>query len=169
MTEPTRALVGAERVTGSSSAAPFDSVDEAVGAALAPLATLGLGRWRLVATSAEDLHDPEELSIPLVLPEDSRLLALRADQRPPERLPDGHASIVISVARAVATLLTMGGRAERAGEQAARLERESITDELTGLGNSRAWWRTLSREAARCDRHDIGAIVAVIDLDELKS
>ena len=71
-------------------------------------------------------------------------------------------------ARLVATLLAADASAVKMSEKAARAEKESATDELTGLGNARAWWRMLSREAARCDRFGLVAVVAVIDLDELK-
>ena len=34
--------------------------------------------------------------------------------------------------------------------------------------NTRAWWRALARESARCDRYQLTLVIAVIDLDELK-
>src|SRR5207302_7244444 len=71
-------------------------------------------------------------------------------------------------ARLIGTLLATSNRAADLGERAERAERESTTDELTGLPNARAWWRILSREADRCDRFDLMAIVAVVDLDNLK-
>jgi diguanylate cyclase (GGDEF)-like protein len=71
-------------------------------------------------------------------------------------------------ARLLATLLDSEHRAERAHLRAERAEEESLTDDLTGLPNGRAWWRSLLREASRCDRYGLVAVVAVVDLDELK-
>jgi diguanylate cyclase (GGDEF)-like protein len=68
----------------------------------------------------------------------------------------------------MATVLEAEQRADRSHRRALQAEAESMTDPLTGLPNGRAWWRALAREASRCDRHDLLAVVAVVDLDELK-
>lgn len=50
-----------------------------------------------------------------------------------------------------------------------RLERLSLTDELTGLPNRRAWNEGLLRELARARRRDEPLCVALLDLDSFKS
>ncbi|MCP3939620.1 MAG: GGDEF domain-containing protein [Actinomycetia bacterium] len=46
-------------------------------------------------------------------------------------------------------------------------EHSSLTDELTGVGNRRAWGEMLEREEARCARHDLDGAVAIIGLHGL--
>ena len=53
--------------------------------------------------------------------------------------------------------------------RAERAEAESMVDELTKLGNRRAWERTIEAEEARCARYGDPASVLVIDLDDLKN
>ena len=50
-----------------------------------------------------------------------------------------------------------------------RLERLSLTDELTGLPNRRAWNEGLERELARAHRTDQSICVALLDLDKFKA
>ena len=52
--------------------------------------------------------------------------------------------------------------------RAERAEAESMIDELTGLGNRRAWERTIDAEEARCARYGDPASVLIVDLDNLK-
>ena len=44
-----------------------------------------------------------------------------------------------------------------------------MTDSLTGLGNQRAWWDRIAEEDARIERSEASAVVALIDLDDLKT
>lgn len=50
-----------------------------------------------------------------------------------------------------------------------RLERLSLTDELTGLPNRRAWNEGLQRELARALRRDEPVCIALLDLDRFKA
>jgi diguanylate cyclase (GGDEF)-like protein/PAS domain S-box-containing protein len=50
----------------------------------------------------------------------------------------------------------------------AKLQRLALTDELTGLGNRRAWQQHLDRELARARRHGEPLCVAILDLDKFK-
>jgi diguanylate cyclase (GGDEF)-like protein/PAS domain S-box-containing protein len=50
-----------------------------------------------------------------------------------------------------------------------RLQRLSLTDELTGLPNRRGWNEALERELARARRYDEPLCVALIDLDRFKA
>ena len=159
----TDATAGAESLPAA--VGPFGSTTEAVDAELLRLEDAGLGRWELVD---RPLEDPLAAVVPLLLPDDPRTLALRAVDEVEE--PAGLASTaVLRSARTIATLLAAEGGLDQLRQRVARAERESTTDELTGLANPRAWWRALSREEARCDRRSgLAAVVAVIDLDHLK-
>lgn len=56
----------------------------------------------------------------------------------------------------------------RLEDDLARCRREALTDDLVGCMNRRAWVRSLDIEEKRCTRHDLDAIVAVVDLDDFK-
>lgn len=58
--------------------------------------------------------------------------------------------------------------ASAARAELARLERISVTDALTGLGNHRAFQEELRREVSRAHRHEHALSLALVDLDELK-
>lgn len=64
--------------------------------------------------------------------------------------------------RLVATVEAFEGRARRA-------EEDSLIDPLTQLGNRRAWRLAISEADERIRRGGSPAVVAVIDLDDLKS
>ncbi|MGH9093884.1 MAG: GGDEF domain-containing protein, partial [Acidimicrobiales bacterium] len=55
------------------------------------------------------------------------------------------------------------------GRQASQAQAEASIDLLTGLVNRRGWQHGLVREQARCVRHHLTAVVAVVDVDELKA
>lgn len=152
----------------TSAAAPFETVEAAVESVLHGLHEQGLGRWVLIDGAVEDLHDAEVLTIALSLPDEPRLMALRAETPPRSPLSERDLRSLLRASRTIATLLAAERATTQLRELADRAERASETDDLTGLANARGWWRTLAREAARCDRHGIGALVAVVDLDELK-
>ena len=83
-------------------------------------------------------------------------------------LANANLAAVSSAARLIATLLAADLQTDRLLQRAVRAEQESMTDALTALPNGRSWWRSLAREASRCDRHRLKAVVAVVDLDDLK-
>jgi diguanylate cyclase (GGDEF)-like protein len=51
----------------------------------------------------------------------------------------------------------------------ARAQREATVDALTGCLNRRGWSEALRAEERRCCRHDLDALVVVVDLDGLKA
>jgi diguanylate cyclase (GGDEF)-like protein len=53
--------------------------------------------------------------------------------------------------------------------RAERAEFEAHRDALTGVGNRRAWERTLALEEARCARYGTPVGVVIVDLDGLKA
>ncbi|MEY2450043.1 MAG: diguanylate cyclase, partial [Acidimicrobiaceae bacterium] len=147
---------------------PFADVAEAAAATIEALDSLGFGRWEIVDARLDDLTDVEHLLVPILVP-DGGLLALRAV--PPHALgglSERGPEAVVYAGRMLATVFAANKQADQWRERATKAEAESLTDELTGLLNARAWWRALRREAARCDRYRLDAVVAVIDLDELK-
>src|SRR5947209_10876716 len=51
----------------------------------------------------------------------------------------------------------------------AQARREATVDALTGCLNRRGWTRCLRAEERRCRRHELDAVVVVVDLDGLKA
>jgi diguanylate cyclase (GGDEF)-like protein len=146
-------------------ALPFDALPDAVEVLLAQLEARQLGRWMLTRSNDRDLA-AAGTAVPIVLP-DGSVLGLVQEQ-PAGSLTPEQFTTVRDVARVMATVLEAEQRADRSHRRALQAEAESMTDSLTGLPNGRAWWRALAREASRCDRHHLLAVVAVVDLDELK-
>jgi diguanylate cyclase (GGDEF)-like protein len=73
------------------------------------------------------------------------------------------------VAHALSEIVVAEHRAAIATARAGRAEALAATDALTGLGNQRAWWERIAEEDARIQRSESSAVVAVIDLDGLKT
>jgi len=149
-------------------AVPFVDRADAASATVDTLANLGLGVWDLVDARLVDLADAEHLLVPILLP-DGALLALRArGSLSHATLGEGDLATVLYAARMLSTVLSAHQTIDHWRDRAAMAEAESLTDELTGLRNARAWRRALHREAARCDRHQLDAVIVFVDLDELK-
>lgn len=73
------------------------------------------------------------------------------------------------VARALTKAAIAEQRAAEANARAAKAEALAATDALTGLGNQRAWWDRIAEEDARIQRSEAPAVIAVVDLDDLKT
>ncbi|MEY2421980.1 MAG: hypothetical protein QOI95_2047 [Acidimicrobiaceae bacterium] len=73
------------------------------------------------------------------------------------------------VARVLAEIVVAEQRAAIANVRAGRAEALAATDALTGLGNQRAWWDRIAEEDARIERSKASDVVAVVDLDGLKT
>ena len=128
----------------------------------------GLGRWELKDVSLDDLADGGALTVPIVASGQSGLLAMCAVESPTAGLTAAHLVEIMTTARVVATLLEADAELELLHGRIAEVEAESVTDSLTGLPNRRGWSQALAREAARCDRQGLTAMIAVIDVDNLK-
>jgi diguanylate cyclase (GGDEF)-like protein len=76
--------------------------------------------------------------------------------------------LVELLANLLGCVLTAELRTDVERRRAERALEESLVDELTGLGNRRAWERILDAEEDRCARYGDPASVLVIDLDGLK-
>lgn len=72
-------------------------------------------------------------------------------------------------ARAVRVLALEAAAALERAELVARLERISVTDELTGLPNRRSWDETLDAAIAAASRTGARLSVALVDLDHFKA
>jgi diguanylate cyclase (GGDEF)-like protein len=84
--------------------------------------------------------------------------------------PDAAASAAAEVVvRALCDVVLAEYRAAVATARTQQAEALAATDALTGLGNQRAWWERIAEEDARIHRSDTSAVVAVIDLDDLKT
>jgi diguanylate cyclase (GGDEF)-like protein len=82
------------------------------------------------------------------------------------------AALLPAVAFTVVTQVVVGAlRGERRAleEREAEALRIAESDELTGIGNYRRFWRALQSEAARARRHDQPFSLIVLDLDGFKA
>lgn len=73
------------------------------------------------------------------------------------------------VVRALSEVVLAEHRAAVATARAEQAEALAATDSLTGLANQRAWWDRIAEENARIQRSETSAVVAVVDLDDLKT
>jgi diguanylate cyclase (GGDEF)-like protein len=73
------------------------------------------------------------------------------------------------VVRSLSEIVIAEHRVAVATARAEQAEALAATDALTGLGNQRAWWERIAEEDARIQRSDASAVIAVIDLDGLKT
>jgi len=71
--------------------------------------------------------------------------------------------------RALTEVVIAEQRAAIANARAGRAEALAATDALTGLGNQRAWWDRIAEEDARIERSKASDVIAVVDLDGLKT
>lgn len=104
------------------------------------------------------------ICIPLGAAHESQgVLEFYSDERvqPDSATRDILATIAIQIGGFVALLIE---RSELVG----KLERLALTDELTGLGNRRAWEEGLGRELARARREGKPVCVAILDFDRFK-
>lgn len=150
-----------------AAAQPFEAMPDAIDVLLRQLEIRGCGRWTLQDAWSESIVTPAGTTVPIAL-QDGSLFGLLRSHRPGDGPSSDQIAVVCDTARVLATMLDAESRADRSYRRAIRAETESMTDALTGLPNGRAWWRSLLREASRCDRHGLAAVVAVVDLDELK-
>jgi diguanylate cyclase (GGDEF)-like protein len=114
-----------------------------------------------------DLRAPEGSEpVPLVLADSSVRGTIRRPVQPVDHPGD---SVLRLLLQTVVLLVAMERRGWDAIEKAKSAERESRIDPLTGLPNRRRWNEAAATEEARCRRHGLRALVAVVDLDDLKA
>ncbi|MEY2421377.1 MAG: diguanylate cyclase [Acidimicrobiaceae bacterium] len=151
-------------------ALPYVRRADAIAAILDDLEGQGLGHWTLAEGSMDDQIEANAnvMALPILVPDGPLHFMLLGDRLAESAPSNANLRAVLSARRLIATLLSADVQADRLLHRAVRAERESMTDSLTALPNGRSWWRSLAREASRCDRHQLTAVVAVVDLDDLK-
>ena len=159
-----------EDAAGDGAARPLPDVEEFVEAIVALLERSGAGRWRVVDLNLDDLAASPAGIVPIEVREGAVACVLQAD--PDDVGPDGPSEEALVQARLagrlLATRLDLGERRQQLVRRAERAERLALADALTDLPNRRGWWDAVRRESARCKREGRSALVAVVDLDDLK-
>jgi diguanylate cyclase (GGDEF)-like protein len=110
-------------------------------------------------------HHPGVDVVPVVLPDGDAIGTIRC---PREATGDPADATLRVLLQTVVLLVAMERRGFAAVNRATEAERESRLDALTGLPNRRMWDEAVAREQARCRRYGLSALVAVVDLDDLK-
>jgi diguanylate cyclase len=77
-------------------------------------------------------------------------------------------TLVKPVVELLGALLDAEHRAAMATIEAEEATAAALSDQMTGLANVRAWRQALRREERRCARSGLGAVIAIVDLDDLK-
>jgi diguanylate cyclase (GGDEF)-like protein len=157
--------VGGPRPVVDVAVAPHPTLGAALEAALALLERAGLGRWRLAEPGASDGD-----GITLAVPGEAGHVRLEPDPAidPSVQRNGPQQHLMLEIARILATMVSADRHTVRIETQAAEAERESSLDPLTGVANAGAWWRILGRQADACTAQGTIAILAVVDLDQLK-
>lgn len=149
-------------------AVPFTSFEAAQAAAFELLEATGHGRWAIVTPDRAPGWWEARPTIPLTLLDGTPASAVRLTG-PVDELAAGAVAHVRTVASLLASLLDVQNKLDLARRRAVQAEEDSLTDALTGLPNTRAWWKALRLETARALRHKKSVVVAVIDLDGFKA
>lgn len=124
-------------------------------------------RWSPAPTSVHDLRASEDTEpVPIVLPNGKVLGAIRCPVRPTGDPTD---AALRALLQTTVLAVAMERRGFAAVDRAAAAERQSRMDPLTGLPNRRLWDEVLAQEEARCARTGQRALVAIVDLDDLKA
>jgi diguanylate cyclase len=132
---------------------------------------LGVEGWSWARSGARpsiDLRSAGGASepVPIVLPDGQ---VLGTVHRPPASTGDPADAALRALLQTTVLAVAMERRGWAAVDRASQAERQSRLDALTGLPNRRLWDEVLLQEQARCDRHGYHALVAIIDLDDLKT
>jgi diguanylate cyclase (GGDEF)-like protein len=126
--------------------------------------------------SVRELGEPAALHRPRLSPLQLGLLscasliapAILAGEVARDRVTDGVAIVVGSVAMFLLVVTRMAQLLRRVEEQARQLRELAWIDELTGLPNRRAWSAELPHAIERARREDVPLTIAMIDLDYFK-
>jgi diguanylate cyclase (GGDEF)-like protein len=124
--------------------------------------------WRRAGVSGGiDLRAEVEIeAIPLVLSDGQVLGTIFCPIVPTDDPAD---AVLRALLQTTVLAVAMERRGWAAVDRATQAEKQSRLDALTGLPNRRLWDEVLVQEQARCDRHGYRALVAVVDLDDLKT
>ncbi len=111
----------------------------------------------VVLAGLGDLEQVEDIG------EQRRLIAQEA-----ERLLAGHRALTAKLDHTNQTLKKLSDDSRKINDELSRARQLSLTDELTGLPNRRAFQRSLEDEVGRGNRYGYPVTLAIIDLDEFK-
>src|SRR5690606_7240102 len=145
-----------------SSRAPVETAAAHLGLSLALKA---LGRYDEALTHFEEYHAQHEKVLRRTADLRTQLLTIQFDVERIQKDREIDRLRNVELARAFTDLREMHERLER---QAAKLERLSLTDDLTGLHNRRAFEERLADEVARARRTNRPLSVLMVDLDDFK-
>jgi diguanylate cyclase (GGDEF)-like protein len=148
-------------------ARPIREADAFVDAVLAMLERSGAGRWRLAELHLDQLAAGPAGIVPVEVREGAVAFVLQPEPGSDEPTPDAVALAHLA-GRILATRLDLSERRDHLVRRAERAERLALADPLTDLPNRRGWWDAVRRETARLDREGRSALIAVVDLDDLK-
>ena len=147
---------------GESSRAPVETAAANLGLSHAFKA---LGRFDEALAHFEAYHEQHERVLRQTADLRTQLLTVQFDVERIQKDREIDRLRNVELARAYTDLREMHVRLER---QAAKLERLSLTDDLTGLHNRRAFEERLADEVARARRTGTPLSVLMIDLDDFK-
>jgi diguanylate cyclase (GGDEF)-like protein len=151
-------------------ARPIAEADRFVEVVLAMLERSGAGRWRLAELHLDELASSAAGIVPIEVREGAVSCVLQSVPGDDTEIPSADAMALAHLAgRILATRLDLAERRDHLARRADRAERLALADVLTDLPNRRGWWDAVRREAARCTREDRTALIAVVDLDDLKT
>lgn len=111
----------------------------------------------VVLAGLSDLEEIEDIG------EQRKLIAQEA-----ERLLAGHRGLTAKLDHTNQTLKKLSDDSRKISDELSRVRQLSLTDELTGLPNRRAFQRRLEDEVGRGNRYGYPVTLAMIDLDEFK-
>lgn len=147
---------------GVSSGAPLEA--SKAHAAMAH-ALKGLGRHKEALSHFEAFHELNERTLRQLSDRRTQILTVQLEVERLERDREIDRLHNVELARAYAELAELHQKLE---QQAARLERLSRTDELTGLPNRRSFDERLAIELQRAHRTNTKVSVLMVDLDDFK-
>jgi diguanylate cyclase (GGDEF)-like protein len=160
--------IDARGTTGA--ARPIVEADGFADAVLAMLERAGAGRWELAELHLDQLAAGSAGLVPIEVREGAVSCVLQAVSGD-DTGPTSADALALAhlAARILATRIDLAERKDHLVRRAERAERLALADALTDLPNRRGWWDAVRREAARCTREDRTALIAVVDLDDLKT
>lgn len=160
----------AQQEVRSAPAFALHSARDAVDELVRLIETVDLPSWSFttepLGAKDIDLRWRGDLDVlPIVLPDGSVPGTVRCPARPTGDPTDAALRALVQM---LVLLVAMERRGWAAVDRARSAELESRVDSLTGLPNRRLWDEAAAQEEARCRRHGLRALVAVVDLDGLK-
>lgn len=106
---------------------------------------------------------------PIVTADGYALGALCVVDTQPRRMDDVQRTALQTLARSVMSVMELGLRTRELESSNKMLERISLTDTLTSVGNRLAFQQRMAEEAERCQRYSHPLSLLVLDIDHFKN